>query len=79
MGALRQELPLASDARPHRKLAGVDLVLLQELLGEPEGPGVFHNGIAIETGLFELPQHRLCVAKEAIDHALNDFPREQGP
>jgi hypothetical protein len=75
---LRQELPLASDARPHRKLAGVELVLLQEPLGEPEGPGVSHNGIAIETGLFELPQHRLSVAKEAIDDALNDFRREQG-
>ena len=78
VGSLRQELPLASDARPHRKLAGVDLVLLQELLGEPEDPSVFHNGIAIETSLFELHQHRLSVAKEAIDDALNDFPREQG-
>ena len=78
MRSLRQELPLASDARPHRKLAGVDLVPLQELLGEPEGHGVFHNRIAIETGLFELPQHCLSVAKEAIDDALNNFPREQG-
>ena len=78
MGSLRQELPLASDTRPHRKLAGVAVVLAQELFGEPEGPDVFHNGIAIETGLFEFPQHRLCVAKEAIDDAPNDFPREHG-
>ena len=53
-------------------------MLTQELFGEPEGPDVFHDGIAIETGLFELPQHRLCVAKEAIDDAPNDFPREHG-
>lgn len=78
VGSLRQELPLASDTRPHRKLAGVEVVLAQELFSEPEGPDVFHNGIAIETGLFELPQHRLCVAKEAIDDAPNDFPREHG-
>ena len=78
MGSLRQELPLASDTTPHRKLVGVDVVLAQELFGEPEVPDVFHNGIAIETGLFELPQHRLCVVKEAIDDAPNDFPREHG-